>query len=303
MNSRNSLPSLNALRAFDAAGRHLSFTLAAEELGVTLSAVAQHIRALEAELGMKLFHRQARSLTLTEAGRSYASSVERAFGLLVAATRALRPEPLHLSISVTPTFAGKYLIPRLADFTRCHPHIDLRIVATERLSHFKSDAVDLVVRYGRPPFGPGVNSELLFEEVLIAVASEKLAGVEALAQGKKTLENYPLLHDAHNLWPLFFEQGLNLLPVTSAKNMRFNQTALAIDAATAGQGIALAQSQFVAQDIADGRLMQVHACELRTSKGFYIVWPRKTPHPEASAAVRDWLSTLPPKAERDSSPE
>jgi len=289
MNLRPALPSLNALRAFDSAARSLSFTLAAQELGVTLSAVAQQIRALESELGMKLFIRHGRALELTDVGRAYASSVERAFSLLVTATRALRPEPLRLAISVTPTFAGKWLIPRLNDFNRRHPNIDLHIVATERLSTFKSDNVDLAVRYGRPPFGPGLNVEMLFEEVLIAVASEKLADLQSLAKGSKTLEHYPLLHDSHNLWPLFFDERLNLRPVAMGRKTHFNQTSLAIDAAVAGQGIALAHLPFIAHDLADGRLLQVDPREWRTGSGFYVVWPRRVRHTESVAVVRDWL--------------
>ena len=289
MNLPPALPSLNALRAFDAAARSLSFTLASEELGVTLSAVAQQVRALESEIGMKLFIRQGRALQLTEVGRTYASSVERAFSILVTATRALRPEPLRLAISVTPTFAGKWLIPRLNDFNDQHPNIDLHILATDRLSHFKSDDIDLAVRYGRPPFGPGVNVEILFEEVLIAVAGKKLADLGALAKGTKTLDHYPLLYDAHNLWPLFFEERLNRLPVATGRKTHFNQTSLAIDAAIAGQGIALAHLPFVAHDLADGRLIQVDAREWRTGRGFYIVWPRKVRHSESVAAVREWL--------------
>ncbi len=147
------LPSLNALRAFEAASRHLNFRIAAEELGVTQGAVAQQVRGLEAELDMKLFERHPRALTLTENGRRYAGSVRRAFDLLTEATQALRPEPLRLTVSVTPTFASKWLIPRLPAFLEAHPDIDLRILATDRLSHFQADAVDLAVRYGRPPFG------------------------------------------------------------------------------------------------------------------------------------------------------
>lgn len=143
-------PSLNALRAFEAASRHLNFRLAGLELGVTQGAVAQQIRALEAELGLKLFERHPRTLVLTHNGQRYATNVRRAFEMLADATQGLRPEPLHVTVSVTPTFATKWLIPRLADYTRLHPGVDLRILATERLSHFQTEAVDLAVRYGRP---------------------------------------------------------------------------------------------------------------------------------------------------------
>ncbi len=165
------LPSLNGLRAFEVASRHLNFRLAAEELGVTQGAVAQQVRNLEAQLGLHLFHRRSRSLFLTEAGRGYVTNIRKAFDLIAEATDVLRPEPAHLTISVTPTFATKWLIPRLTDFTEAYPLIDLRIVASDRVANFQTDAVDLAVRLGRPPFGPGLTAEHLFDQVLIAVAS------------------------------------------------------------------------------------------------------------------------------------
>lgn len=291
------LPSLNALRAFEAASRHLNFRVAAEELGVTQGAVAQQIRGLEAELGMKLFERHPRTLSLTENGRRYAGSVRRAFELLTEATQALRPEPLRLTISVTPTFAAKWLIPRLPAFLATHPDIDLRILATDRLSHFQADAVDLAVRYGRPPFGGGLSTELLFDEVQVAVASPQLIAATGHPATTGTLRGHALLHDAHNAWPQFLERAMPhaSLPSTAqallstAKNIRFNQTALAIDAAVAGQGLALAHTDFIAPDVAAGRLVRLFDTELRTGAGFYIVSPRRQRHAGQVANVRDWL--------------
>ena len=122
------LPSLNAIRAFEAASRHLNFRLAAEELGVTQGAVAQHVRGLEDSLGVRLFDRLPRTLALTEQGRAYAGTVRRAFELIVEATASVRPQPLRLQISVTPTFAAKWLLPRLPDFAVQHPQLDLVFV-------------------------------------------------------------------------------------------------------------------------------------------------------------------------------
>lgn len=225
------LPPLNGLRAFEVAARHLNFRLAAEELGVTQGAVAQQVRGLEAQLGLQLFLRQNRSLALTEAGRSYASNIRRAFELIADATQVLRPEPAHLTISVTPTFATKWLIPRLPDFTAAHPDIDLRIMASDRIANFQTDAVDLAVRYGRPPFGPGLAADFLFEQVSIAVASPQVA---------KDLSALTLLHDSHDLWPQFLGLAFPQAAPPVLKNTRFNQTSLAIEAAIAGQGLALA---------------------------------------------------------------
>lgn len=278
----NSLPPLNGLRAFELSARHLSFRLAAEELGVTQGAVAQQVRGLERYLGLQLFSRQNRALALTDVGRSYATNLRRAFDVITEATEVLRPEPTHLTISVTPTFATKWLIPRLPDFTDTHPEIDLRIVASDRISNFQTDAVDLAVRQGRPPFGPGLTTEILSAAVTIAVARPAVAAT--LVRG---LAGATLLHDSHDLWPQFLTHvGTHGAEV---KNLRFNQTSLALEAAIAGQGVTLASRFIVAEDIAAGRLKQVFEVELHTGADFYLVAPRKPKNPASVEIVRVWL--------------
>lgn len=283
------LPPLNGLRAFEVAARHLNFRLAAEELGVTQGAVAQQVRGLEAALGLKLFERHARTLALTDAGRSYAANVRRAFELISDATEALRPEPRHLTISVTPSFASRWLIPRLPQFTEAHPDIDLRILATDRISNFQTDAVDLAVRYGRPPFGPGVNADLLFEQVIVAVASPLLIEKLGPPDQPENMRRYTLLHDSHDFWPQFLDRALPGGIASAGKNIRFNQTSLAIEAAVAGQGLALASLVFVAEDLASGRLARPLPTELRVGADFYLVSPRRSRHPTAIREVRDWM--------------
>ena len=147
MPTSNDLPPLNGLRAFAAAGRHLTFRAAADELGVTQGAVAQQVRGLEDHLNLRLFLREPRGLAFTEEGRAYHIAIARAFDQMADATDALRTAPSHVTISVTPTFASKWLIPRLAAFTQAHPGIDLRITATERVSSFHADGIDLARRY------------------------------------------------------------------------------------------------------------------------------------------------------------
>lgn len=283
------LPSLNGLRAFEVAARHLNFRLAAEELGVTQGAVAQQVRNLEAQLGLHLFHRRSRSLFLTEAGRGYVTNIRKAFDLIAEATDVLRPEPAHLTISVTPTFATKWLIPRLTDFTEAYPLIDLRIVASDRVANFQTDAVDLAVRLGRAPFGPGLTAEHLFDQVLIAVASPAALMRLGPDPSPRDLLGLALLHDAHDLWPqalgLVFPDGAP----PSVKNIRFNQTSLAIEAAMAGQGIALTPRFYVADDLTAGKLVTCFNLDLRTGADFYIVAPRKVRNAPQVTAVRDWL--------------
>jgi len=282
------LPSLTALRAFEAASRHLNFRLAAEELGVTQGAVAQHVRGLENSLAVKLFDRLPRALALTEPGRAYAASVRRAFELIVEATATVRPEPMRLQISVTPTFAAKWLLPRLPAFAAELPEIDLAIVATERVLDFHVDNIDLAVRYGRPA-GTSVAADLLFEEEVIAICSPTLVADRRLPLPADAVGSYELLHDSHGRWPEFIETALDRPATGATKGVRFNQTALAIDAALGGQGIALASRSFVETDLAAGRLVDPFGIALASGSAYYLVTPRRPRHPSTTAAVKGWL--------------
>lgn len=283
------LPSLNALRVFEVVARRLNFRVAAEELGVTQAAVAQQIRGLEARLDLRLFERLPRGLALTDAGLGYSGSIRSALAMIDEATRLLRPQTSHLTVSVTPTFASKWLIPRLGNFAQSHPDIDLRVLATDRLSHFSTDGVDIAVRYGKPEFGAGLNSELLMEQLIVAVASPKLFEGSEIPASFAQLQDFVMLHDAHNFWPQFLAELFPQHMQPTARNLRFNQTSLAIEAAISGQGIALASPAFVGDDIAAGRLMQVFPQKLRIDKSFYLVWPRKMKQPDSLSVVQRWL--------------
>lgn len=287
--SLGKLPSLNGLKAFEVAARHRSFRLAAEELGVTQGAVAQQVRGLEAELGVKLFERMPRTLVLTGAGRGYIADIRRAFEIIAEATGDLRPQPVRLTISTTPTFASKWLIPRLPDFTAHHPDLDLHILATERMSGFQADGVDLAVRYGRPPFGPGLATELLFEQDIVAVCSPVLLHERKPPKTSEELADYVLLHDAHNSWPEFIDRHFGRAAQASYKGISFSQTSHAIEAAIAGQGIVLANRDFVARDMAEGRLTQIIEGSLSGPSDFYLVWPRYRKSPALETVIA-WMS-------------
>ena len=267
------MPSLSGLKAFEASARHLNFRLAAEEMGVTQAAVAQHVRGLEAELGVKLFERLPRTLALTGEGRAYSADVRRAFDILVRATGELKPHSVKVTISATPSFASRWLIPRLPDLTGLHSDLDLHILATERLSSFQTDGVDLAVRYGNPPFGPGLDYKLLFEQEIIAVCSLSLLNEHGSPTTAQELQHYTLLHDAHNFWPEFLDSNLGKAD-TAFKGISFSQSSHAIEAAIAGQGIVLANRDFVSRDIDAGRLVQAIDGALHGRANFYLVWPR-----------------------------
>ena len=283
------LPSLNGLKAFEAAGRHLNFRLAAEEIGVTQGAVAQQVRGLEQALDAKLFERLPRGLALTEEGRKFLAPVQRAFRLIEDATEEIRPRQAVLTLSVTPSLASKWLVPRLGAFLADHPNLDVRVVAGEGLANFQSDGVDIAVRQGRPPFGPGLTAELLFPFEVYPVCSPALQAGKDPVLEPSDLARQILLHDAHGLWPLFLEQFGVAAPRTMARALKFSQTSLALDAALAGQGVALASDPLVAEDLAADRLCRPLEISMKSDTGFYIVAPRNPRNAENVARMRDWL--------------
>lgn len=282
-------PPLNALRVFEAAARHQNFRIAAEELGVTQGAVAQQVRGLEAALKVRLFDRMPRKLALTDEGRRYLTSIQRALDLIADATERLRPQQTGLTLSVTPSFASKWLVPRLGRFTRANPDIDVKVVAAEELADFQRDGVDIAVRQGKPPFGPGLSADLLYPLEVFAVCSPALrCGKEPLRK-LEDLSGHVLLHDAHGLWPVFLEKALGDRQAIAAKSLQFSQSALAIDAAVAGQGVALASDPLVEEDIGAGRLCRPFDFVLEADIGFYAVAPRAPRHPDPVKRMRAWL--------------
>ncbi|MEX0282274.1 MAG: LysR substrate-binding domain-containing protein [Arenibacterium sp.] len=282
------LPPLNGLRAFDADGRRLSFRAAADELGVTQGAVAQHVRQLEAHLQVKLFERVPKGLAFTSAGRRYHARIAALFAGLREATAELKPEPDKVLISVTPTFAAKWLIPNLPHFSNAFPDIDLRIMATEKVSSFHSDGIDLAVRQGSPPFGASLITVLLFKQEVIAVAAPKLVEDVPRPFAPWTLATLPKIHDTHDLWQRYLAHLK--VPDQSPRGLYLSQTALAVDAAIAGQGVALVSRFLVSQDLEAGRLVQVGEMWGVGEGDFFLVAERRVKNNAAVKTVMDWLN-------------
>lgn len=281
--SRRALPPLNALRAFEVSGRRLNFRAAADELGVTQGAIAQQVRALEKHLGITLFRRHPRGLTPTRPGADYLADVTRAFDILAESTGQLLSRPDRVTISVTPTVAAKLLIPRLGELHAALPGVELRTVATEALSDFDRDQVDIAVRLARAPFPADLEARRLFRQELVAVASPHLLGKLAPPLTIEQLRALPLLHDAHDHWPKFLKSSGKL------PGAAFNQTTLALDAAMAGQGVALACRAFVAADLEAGRLVRV--ADAGVMGPDYFLVRKRLPDPgKAAAAVWDWCT-------------
>ncbi len=283
------MPPLNSLKAFEASGRHLNFRLAAEELGVSQGAVAQHVRALEALLKIKLFERHARGLSLTNEGRRYLPPVRRAFDMIGEATENLVSRDAIVTISSTPSFATKWLVLRLGAFAEDHPEIRLRLDASNALANFQTDGVDIAIRQGKPPFGPGLVDEPLFSSELIAVCHPDLTTGSHPISSPEDLKHHLLLEDTHGQWPLFLEKALGGVHISGMKTMNFSQTSLAIDAAIVRQGVALTIRAFVENDLEANRLCQPFPYSTTAEEGYYLVAPREPRSPAIVAIVRDWL--------------
>ena len=282
------LPPLNSLRAFDAAGHRLSFRAAAEDLGVTQGAVAQHVRQLETYLELPLFERVPKGLAFTATGRAYHAQISQLFEGLRSATAQLKPQPDKVLISVTPTFAAKWLIPNLPEFTRLHPNIDLRIMATDPGLSFHRDGIDLAVRQGAPPFGAALEAKLLFRQELVPVASPDLVGGTA-AQGIQALCDLPKIHDTHDHWPRYL--AYHDMKEHAERSLRLSQAALAVDAAIAGQGVALVSRFLVAQEIDQKRLVPLGPPWQAGGHDFYLLAPRAARRREAVADVTRWFTS------------
>ena len=284
------LPALNALKAFEAAARHESFTRAAEELCVTQGAVSHQVKALEAELGIKLFNRERQRLIITEAGRDYLTVLRDAFDRIAVGTERLvqRQTSGVLTVSTSPDFAAKWLVNRLGRFAEAHPGIDLRVSATLHHIDFAREDVDLAVRHGDGSWA-GLDVARLSTEQLFAVCSPKLLrGRQRISKPADVLK-FPLLHlDDRKDWARWLEAA-GVANAELAHGPVLNRASMIIDAAVDGQGIALARTTLAAWDLINGRLVRPLAETLRLSKTYWIVCPKATAALPKIKIFREWL--------------
>jgi LysR family glycine cleavage system transcriptional activator len=291
------LPSLNALRAFWAAARHRSFAAAAEELYVTASAVSLQIRQLEDELDFKLFERTPKGLVLTPQGTRLLPGINQAFEHLkgtIASIDNSEPGRASLSISVAPSFATKWLLPRLGGFLERHPELEVDVKANIELTDFAKDEVDLAIRYGSGNY-PGLSVELLLEDRMFPVCSPELLMRYGQRNPMRVFNEAPLLHDvsadrdpAVPSWKMWLKAS-GLEEIDWRKGPRFNQPALALDAALAGLGIALAPAFLVDADLAAGRLVRLARDELKGDFAYYLVHPEDKAQLPALQQFKNWL--------------
>ena len=278
-------PPLNRLRMFDAAARHSNFRLAADELHLTQGAVAQQVRKLEEVLGSLLFTRLPRGLALTESGARYHREIRKALDIIDRATEDLHPAAATVVLSVPPSLASKWLVPRLTDLALEHPDITLDLRASESLTDFRRDRVDLAIRQGQIAGGKGLVVDRLAPLDLCAIASPSIAaGLRPV--GVADFSGQRLIEDGHRHWTGLFEAAGAPAPVIA---LSFNQTALAIDAAMAGQGIALAPRLLVRDALEVGQLCDLWQIET-PDEGYHLLHPER-PHP-ARDVVKAWLLAL-----------
>jgi LysR family transcriptional regulator, glycine cleavage system transcriptional activator len=278
------------LRAFEAAARHLSFTRAAAELNVTQTAISHQIRALEERLGVRLFRRLPRGLLLTEEAQRYLPPIRDAFDQIALATERLVAvgAGATLTVSVLPSFAAKWLVPRLGRLRAALPDLDLRISATSALVDFARDDVDVGIRIGRGLY-PGLRVERLFGEALLPVCNPDLQRGAHPLQQPEDLRHHVLLHDDDYAgWELWL--GLaGVEGIDARRGPIFTDSGMVVQAAAEGQGVALARRRLAAGDLAAGRLIQPFDVTIPHDLAYYLVCPEATAGQPKIAAFREWL--------------
>jgi LysR family glycine cleavage system transcriptional activator len=290
------LPPLSSLRSFEAVARQLSFTKAAEELHITPGAVSQQIRSLEELLGTKLFDRTKRWVALTEAGTRMLPDVQTGLGILSRAisAKAMPIGERSLTISVAPSFASKWLLPKLPSFHDQHPDIELRISATVGLADFNRDRVDLAIRLGHGNY-PGLHAEPLFAEALTPLCSPELLKREGRLKKPDELRKHRLIHDTsipgddeHSAW----ERWLALAgarDVSARRGAKFTLAELAMQAAIDGGGVVLGRIVLAEGDVAAGRLVQPFKIVLPLDVSYFLVRSGAMAPREEMLRFRTWL--------------
>lgn len=288
------LPSLNALRAFAVTGRHLSFTKAAEELHVTQGAVSRLVQQLEADLGVTLFRRSPRGLALTEAGAAYLPPLSDAFDRMIAATRLVarssRPAN-HLAITMLPTFAMRWFMPRLADFQRLNPDITVDVTSADRPVDFAHEPVDVGIQYGSGHWPEELTAEFLFPETVVLVASPALLKGKPIKKPEDVKRHTLLTHSTRpEAWAEWFA-ATGLKSMASARGgPAFEHFFMSIEAAVNGLGLALVPDFYVTAELRDGRLVEpLPGHRVQRPGGYYLLHLKTRDRDPAIRAFRTWL--------------
>ena len=289
---------LNALRSFDAAARRLSFAAAAAELGVTPAAISVQVRRLEEWVGAPLFVRGPRSVTLSAAGRALAPRLTALFSEMERLLSEVADlDAGSLQVSAMPSFASKWVAPRLASFLARHPAIQVRLSGSDRRADFERDGVDVGLRYGDGAWGPDLHAELIARARAFPVCSPALAA--DCGGDPARIDPARLLHDESALvapglptWSAWFaEAGLPQAAerADDGRGALFSNSHMALSAAVAGQGWALGLSPVVDDDLATGRLVRPFGPEIESAFGFWFVCRKERLDEPKIAAFRSWV--------------
>ncbi len=301
MYMKNKLPPLNNLHTFSIAAKYLSFSKAADELSITQAAVSQQIRLLEQRLGFDLFYRLHKQLKLTEQGIALQNPVNSALDKISNALEELRknPEKSVLTISVLPSLAIKWLIPRLSNFNKQHPDIDVHINAHLGLSDFKND--DLSISFGHQD-DDDLEAKFIMDEDMFLVASPKLLTGKYNFSEISDIKHHTLIHDSvdcvFEAYGIFVEPSWDdfakLLDVDIKNNkaLTLNQSHLVVQAAIAGQGVAIARSALVADDLASGQLVRIYKDKVLKSPGYHLVYPKSRINDKNIQKFERWILSI-----------
>ena len=281
---------LSALAAFESAARHQNFAHAGEELHLTASAVSHHVRKLESRLGLPLFQRHARGVSLTAAGRQLsdvASSSLADFEGVLGSLRSASVDHDLVRVATLHSFAGAWLIPRLAGFVAAHPAIRLSIETGFALARFDDGGPDLAIRFGSGHW-PGAQATLLLHEELFPVASATMPGFDSVSSAHDVAA-LPLIADnAHQGWPDWF-RAARVRDRTPDERLRFTDSTGALEAAASGLGAVLARQRIVAPYLASGRLRRLAGPGVVGRWSYYLVQPQHRRLRTAAQAFADWV--------------
>jgi LysR family transcriptional regulator, glycine cleavage system transcriptional activator len=286
------LPPLNSVRAFETAARNASFTSAARELSVSQGAVSRHIACLEDWLGVKLFRRVHRGIELTPQGSAYFRLVRSALDQIELGSRQVKQssDDRRLRLKLPPTFALRWLVPRLARFHALHPSIDVQITTSHEPADFDREDVDVsIYSWAQPPTGPGYHR--LFGEVLLVVCAPGLIERRGPIRSPDDLANHVLLCSLHRPvdWPTWLAAA-QATHLDGNRGLKFENAALAVQAAIDELGVMVAQYAFVEDDLRTGRLIAPLPLRVRTSGAYCLAFNTGRPRPYRVRAFEDWVA-------------
>jgi LysR family glycine cleavage system transcriptional activator len=280
-------PPLSALRPFEAAARLESFSRAAEELHLTHGAVSHQVRALEDHLGTPLFARHGKRVTLTPAGRTFAERVRGALEEIAKAADSMRARDDRLTVSVLPSFASRWLMPRLIRFMDANPGIEVNVVASTALADFRNDEVDIAIRFGIGPW-PGVVCEHFLDDEYFPVGSPKMKG--KLPKAPRDLLKLGIIREDRDYWKAWFDKaGISIDEARAARGPTFNDSTYSLQAAARGEGIALARRSIVYEDLERGTLKALFGLSVPSRERYWFVSPKETAELPKVKRFREWV--------------